>query len=391
MIIDIQTKTKHYKKGTTSVAKILTLKCDQCPKIFNKQCTTSRQNAKFHFCSRKCKHEASKLDNVLDKKRKNTCLDKYGVESHTKLEHVKEKRKITNLKKYGVPVSSMAESVKQKQEETNLKKYGYKSSAMHSDTIKKFHETCLERYGTKTPTECKQVREKSIKTCQKNYGVDYPQQSKINRKKSMKTCQEKYGTPIASQSDIVQKKVKQTLMKKYGVENAMQSEVIKKKQQNTILQKYGVTNISQLPETKAKINYVELRKKAHATMKKRGNYGKSKIEDDFYQCLTELLKPNTIERQASVHKWSIDFFIENMKMYIQFDGVYWHGLNRPIDVIKQFKNPRDKVIYATYLRDQEQNKWFKQSNIKLIRIQDEEFRKSKSREKFVIQKLEINS
>lgn len=389
MIIDTKTKIKHYKKGTTSTRKILILKCDQCSIIFNRRWSTQLLDIEYHFCSQKCKKEASKIGNILDDKRKNTCLKKYGVESHTKLEHVKEKCRTTNIKKYGVPVSSMAESVKQKQEETNLKKYGYKSSAMHPDTTKKFHETCLKKYGTKTPTESKQVQEKSIKTCQKNYGVDYPQQSKINRTKSMKTCQEKYGVPHAIQSDIVKKQVKQTLMERYGVESPMQSEIIKKKQQNTILRKYGVTNISQLPETKAKINYAELRRKAHATMKKRGNYGKSKIEDDFYQCLTKLCKSNNVERQTRVHKWSIDFFIKNMNMYIQFDGVYWHGLNRPISTIKQFKNPRDKVIYATYLRDQEQNEWFKKSNVKLIRIKDEEFRKAKSRNNFVIQKLGI--
>ena len=57
----------------------------------------------------------------------------------------------------------------------------------------------------------------------------------------------------------------------------------------------------------------------------------------------------------------------------KFDGVYWHGLNRPIEIIKESLTPRDHTIYRTWERDRLQEKWFYDHDLKLIRVTDLEF------------------
>ena len=58
---------------------------------------------------------------------------------------------------------------------------------------------------------------------------------------------------------------------------------------------------------------------------------------------------------------------------VQFDGEYWHGLNRSLEEILRFKTPRDKTIHCKYQIDRRQDEWFKSTNRRLIRIIDKQF------------------
>lgn len=79
-------------------------------------------------------------------------------------------------------------------------------------------------------------------------------------------------------------------------------------------------------------------------------------------------------RQVNVSKfWVIDFYIKTIDTYLQFDGVYWHGLDRPIDEIRQSDKGRDKAIYRKWLVDRQQEKWFKDQGKRLVRITDKQF------------------
>lgn len=57
-------------------------------------------------------------------KRKNTCLEKYGVEHYSQSNAIKQKKVQTLLKHFGVDVSFKAEEVKLKSRKTVLEKYG---------------------------------------------------------------------------------------------------------------------------------------------------------------------------------------------------------------------------------------------------------------------------
>jgi len=338
----------------------LLISCDFCQKQFTR--FVCFENRTFHFCSKTCYAKENKKGGKVRKLIEETSIEKYGYSC-----------------------SSQAESVKEKQKETNLKKYSHTSSAMNNDVKEKAKNTCIEKYQHISPMQDKEIQQKSKQTCLKNHNVQYPQQSEDIRKKSKKTCLKQFGTEHASQSTEIKDKIKKTCIEKFGFSNAMQNEQIRNKQMQTLYERYGVINPSQSKEIRAKIDYQSIAKKAHKTMKQRKNYGKSKIEETFHNTLNVIFNNKNIERQCVLDKWSIDFYITSMKLYIQFDGVYWHGLNRSLETIKLFKNKRDEVIYQTYLRDQMQNNFCKINNINLLRITDQEFKKAKNPVEFIKQ------
>lgn len=101
--------------------------------------------------------------------------------------------------------------------------------------------------------------------------------------------------------------------------------------------------------------------------------------------LRELLKtkyPNTKygvwihkSQTGSKQMWNIDLYVPQIDTYVQFDGVYWHGLDRPIELIKESSRQRDKVIYKKWLIDRAQDEWFAKMSKRLVRITDVEFKK----------------
>jgi len=197
------------------------------------------------------------------------------------------------------------------------------------------------------------------------------------------------GVEFCLQSEEVKEKSRQTMLVKYGVESAMQSQeirdlrnsnivekygcihqkvpAIQEKSAQTCLERYGVEHPFMLPKCKEKSNSPEANAKKHQTRKKNGNYGRiSNEENDFHEFLLGL-KDLIIERDICVNGWSIDFLV-NSRVYVQYDGNYYHGLDRPVKQILEFRNDTDRTIYGTMLRDKAQNAWFLERGFSLLRI-----------------------
>lgn len=116
--------------------------------------------------------------------------------------------------------------------------------------------------------------------------------------------------------------------------------------------------------------------KRHQTMKTNGTYGKSSVEDVLYVYLCDKYGAEHVVRNALVNdRWPIDFYVKSIDTYIQLDGVYWHGLDRPIDVISEHKTKRDAQIHKKWLTDREQDQWFRERQLNLIRLTDVQFYK----------------
>lgn len=116
--------------------------------------------------------------------------------------------------------------------------------------------------------------------------------------------------------------------------------------------------------------------KIHQTLKQNGTYVKSRDEDAFFEYLCQCVEDEAvIERQVMVNGWRIDFYIKSIDTYVQFDGEYWHGLDRPLSVIAEHYSPRDINIEGTFYKDIEQNDWFNQNRKSLVRVTDKEFKK----------------
>ena len=141
-----------------------------------------------------------------------------------------------------------------------------------------------------------------------------------------------------------------------------------------MLKNCGVEYNMQSEEIKSKIDWFAAKIKQHETKKLNGTYGKSKIEDEFYIVLCNVFGIENIERQKLVNGWAIDFYLKLLDLHIQFDGRYYHGLDRPIEEIKLFKTKSDTKVFETYIRDKNQDIYFAQHNLKLLRVTDKEFK-----------------
>lgn len=172
----------------------------------------------------------------------------------------------------------------------------------------------------------------------------------------------------------IQQKIKKTMIEHYGYESCLSSKIIREKCKKTMVERYGAENSMNCPSIIVKYDFEKITQKRHLNMKENKTYRTSKPENELHALLCKHFSDTDVERSKFMNKkWPIDFYVKSLNVYIQLDGVYWHGLNRPLEKIMEFKTPRDKIIYRKYLTDREQEKWFKEQGLKLIRITDKQF------------------
>lgn len=186
-----------------------------------------------------------------------------------------------------------------------------------------------------------------------------------------------HGVPCSWSSTQVKEKIRQHNLATYGVEWHTQSDNFKRKAADTWREKYGVDHPMRASEVKAKYDFRALWAKAHATKKVNGTYACSAIEQKFYESLCDRYGAEDVERQCSVEaddkRWLIDFYVRSIDAYIQFDGAYWHGTDRSLSEIKENGSARDVAILAAYERDRQQDAWFAERGLTLLRITDADF------------------
>ena len=90
------------------------------------------------------------------KKRKSTCLERYGVTSPSQNEEIKERTRLTNQLIYGVDSPSQSVSVKRKAAETFIDRYGFPSPLQNEEVKVKIRKTMVESTGWRI--QCKQRR-----------------------------------------------------------------------------------------------------------------------------------------------------------------------------------------------------------------------------------------
>lgn len=93
------------------------------------------------YCSKYCLSN----DLIVKKKRKETCIVKYGVDNPMKDSKVQEVYKKSLLEKYNVENISKLEETKQKVEKTNLNKFGVKYQSQRKEVKDKLSKLMIER------------------------------------------------------------------------------------------------------------------------------------------------------------------------------------------------------------------------------------------------------
>jgi hypothetical protein len=180
-----------------------------------------------------------------------------------------------------------------------------------------------------------------------------------------------YGVEHPLQIQSVMEQCRQTNIERYGVDNPQKRNDIKQKSEETNLKRYGVRNVFQIESVRKNCSSLESRQKAFETKKRRGNLWKSKPEDRLYEVLCEMFGSDDVKRQVHVYKWPIDFYVESINTYVQYDS-HWHGYNdigvlRDLKEVAEHKNKHDVEIHKKMLIDITQNVYFLEREMKLVR------------------------
>lgn len=111
-------------------------------------------------------------------------------------------------------------------------------------------------------------------------------------------------------------------------------------------------------------------------MRARFTHGQatSRPEARLRRILVSSFGKDAVKQQVRMGRWTVDFYVVPLDVYVELDGVYWHGLDRPMDVIERCGTLTDRKILGTWHKDRLQDAWFGDNGIRLIRITDKELR-----------------
>lgn len=325
--------------------------------------------------------------------RKQTCLEKYGVEN---VFQDSERMRKSYIEKYGVDNPFKSEEIKEKIRKTNLKKYGVESPLQNKDILKKYIDTSTERYGGVgfASDELKKKsnntalsrygdtsnREKARQTFLEKYGVDNPFKSEEVKEQIKKTNLEKYGTEFSFQSDFVKEKIRKTNLDRYGEEIYAKTEDSKEKHRvarNKKIESKGCLLktqenldsrlVSMLYSEKDSIDFLKSNDCKYSILQlsemfncsascvvhwiKRLNlykyinyYSGSKYEDELYF----MLKKFGFRKHAKVlNGKEIDLYNDEKKLGIEFNGTYWHS---DINKHKKYHEEKSKTAESLGIR-----------------------------------------
>lgn len=324
---DIVVPPEHLTPGSQCIVDII---CDVCKEHISrpyKEYLKHHTNG-FDTCN-KCK----------DKKAKETCRQKYGVETHMLVPEVQQKMKDTIKAKYNVDNISQLDEIKEKKKNTCMKNFGVSCALESKEIQEKIRNTLIDKYGCVSPMQNPDIRAKAEQTNIERYGTKYPTQSDVVASKIKETNLKKYGTECVFQNDDIKKKIAQTNLEKYGAENPFSSDEVKNKIVDTNLQKYGTEYFSQTEEYLQKVKQTnllkfgyenpnqnpEIKAKSMQTMLEHGSVKTSKQQILVYKTI-KLKYPNAV-LNYQFSSLALDVFIEtnNIKIDCEYDAWYYHS------------------------------------------------------------------
>jgi hypothetical protein len=137
------------------------------------------------FCSNKCSSNNRDLKN----KKKNTLLERYGVDHYSKTKEYVDKVKSTSISRYGVDNFAKTDEFVQKSKKTFMDRYGVDSYTKTPEYLEKSKSTCLSRYGVDNYVKTGDYKDKFKKTCMDKYGSFHIYQSDSYRN-NFSICQD---------------------------------------------------------------------------------------------------------------------------------------------------------------------------------------------------------
>lgn len=291
------------------------------------------------------------LNSKALEKRRETCLEKYGVDNVSKKADVVSKIKDSLEKHYKMP----------------SKEDFYEYYCLQGHSLAE----CAEKFGIHLSTAIKLSKKFGIKkdvdevsdcrkkTCLRKYGTDSCLKNEEIHAKAVATVREKYGVDNVFSSDEIKKKIKDTNLVKYGVEYAMENEEFREKIRKKMNEKHGVEYAGQVHTSKKAVAILSTEEALREFI--QSQYGGEKptiveiskdlgcsetavghkintwgMQDligwrDFLpekeiKAFLEGMNVRFVEHDRSILSGKeIDFYIPSKKIGIEFNGSYWHS------------------------------------------------------------------
>lgn len=258
-------------------------------------------------------------------------------------------RRQTNLDRYGVENPFQSSLSKEKSKQTCLARYGTTKACQHVGVKDKIKQTNLDRYGVENPMQSGNIRAKARSTNNQRYGADYILQTEQGLNAYRNTMQQRYGVDNPIKNQDIRAKAVSTNRDRYGVDYPTQSYQVRQKIQQTNNNKYGARNYNQTHIPDETLEILENRILLEAYL----YYHPTNVEVDlgisittFYRALRSnniQLPPNSsrgensvvaiikdagisfLRNCRSVISNELDIFIPSHNVAVEFNGVYWHS------------------------------------------------------------------
>jgi hypothetical protein len=274
---EIEIETKDLTPGSH---KVINVKCDICNKeksITWKEYYKSYSNGFLYCCSSKCSQY----------KNKKTNLERYGVDNPTKSKDILKKREESNIKKYGVKNTLELKSVKESIKKTNIEKYGVDNPTKNKDIYKKVRKTINEKFGNEVFFKTNFFKDKK-----ENYYRQYNNKNFLeNRISELKYM----GIDMISVDSDNKYIISCTKGHTYSITN------------DVLYKRVNVYNVE--PCT---------------ICNKIDNFSYKELE--LYDFIKSIYNGVVLRNVRDVIKpYEIDIFIPDLKIGIEFNGVFWHS------------------------------------------------------------------
>jgi len=215
-------------------------------------------------------------------------------------------------------------------------------------------KTCLEKYGVRHHLSAKEVKETRKKNNLAKYGVDHIAKVATIKKRMQEANLAAYAKKDEHGKSIVVEKIKQTHRQKYGVDFAINHPTIKEKAIAKNMASFGAANPFGNPEIARKAQEAKIAKYGNLH---GGNYGKTQKEIALW--LLEVSGKTFTSNYALLRGREIDLYNEDLKLGIEYCGLYWHT--------EDSKQKRDRNYHADKLKK------LKEQGVRLITIFEDEW------------------
>lgn len=295
-----------------------------------------------------CDQDRSILSTGLDFS--NTCGDKACINHMRKTTGIQ-----TNLKKWGHEYPNQADEVKEKKKNTSMQRYGvehytqteeYRLSAKGISPPDDVREKRADSLRKVFYERGKEIQQKRVETNIKRYGVEYTSQLPSNREKAKQTHIANHGTHY-----LTSEKAKRDRIAAFGCENYFATDEFKRRIKEHNQAKSGTNHHLQSNEMYQKLidkdwllaqyqdrTIVDIADEINTTPSTVWNYlelygvevsihAADKVsfgEREICQYLDSLEVEYLTSVRDVISPLELDIYVPDRKIAIEFNGIYWH-------------------------------------------------------------------